>query len=257
MALTQVSSGLISSVANTAITGNIISSQITSVANTQITGLMTASQIVTVANTQVTGLITSAQIATVSNTQITGLVTSAQIATVANTQVTGIHTVAQGGTGQASLTANNVILGNGTNNVIFVDPGTSGNVLTSNNGTWISSAPTGGGGGGALATPTLTPSATNAPSGSTITVTIGNYNAAYAYIVAVDSGSYSRSANVISWTLPVVTSNVFSNMTVQAGYTGQVSLANTTTVSANISSIGTPLSITDFSTYSSNYGWAI
>jgi hypothetical protein len=44
MALTQVSSGLISSVANTAITGNIISSQITSVANTQITGLITPSQ---------------------------------------------------------------------------------------------------------------------------------------------------------------------------------------------------------------------
>jgi hypothetical protein len=51
MALTQVSSGLISSVANTAITGNIISSQITSVANTQITGNITSSQI---ASTSVT-----------------------------------------------------------------------------------------------------------------------------------------------------------------------------------------------------------
>jgi hypothetical protein len=206
MALTQVSSGLISSVANTAITGNIISSQITSVSNTQVTGTLTA---------------------------------------------------AQGGTGQASLTANNVILGNGTNNVIFVAPGTSGNVLTSNNGTWISAAATGGSGGGALATPTLTPSATSAPSGSTITVTIGNYNASYAYIVAVDSGNYSRSANVISWTLPVVTSNTYSNLIVESSYSGQVSLANTVTVSANISTIGTPISITDFSTYSSNYGWAI
>jgi len=61
MALTQVSSGLISSVANTAISGNIISSQITSVANTQITGLMTASQIASVANTQVTGVFTTSQ----------------------------------------------------------------------------------------------------------------------------------------------------------------------------------------------------
>jgi hypothetical protein len=59
MALTQVSSGLISSVANTAISGNIISSQITSVANTQITGLMTASQIASVANTQITGIIST------------------------------------------------------------------------------------------------------------------------------------------------------------------------------------------------------
>lgn len=56
-------------------------------------------------------------------------------------------TVARGGTGATSLTANNVILGNGTSSVQFVAPGTSGNVLTSNGTTWISSAPTGGGGG--------------------------------------------------------------------------------------------------------------
>jgi hypothetical protein len=47
-----------------------------------------------------------------------------------------------GGTGQSSLTANNVILGNGTSAVQFVAPGTSGNVLTSNGTTWASgSAP--------------------------------------------------------------------------------------------------------------------
>jgi len=50
------------SVANTAITGNIISSQITSVANTQITGNITAAQITSVANTQLTGNIISSQI---------------------------------------------------------------------------------------------------------------------------------------------------------------------------------------------------
>ena len=54
-------------------------------------------------------------------------------------------TVAQGGTGLATLTANNVILGNGTSNVQFVAPGTSGNVLTSNGTTWQSTAPAGGG----------------------------------------------------------------------------------------------------------------
>jgi hypothetical protein len=43
-----------------------------------------------------------------------------------------------GGTGQASLTANNVILGNGTSAVQFVGPGSSGNVLTSNGTTWVS-----------------------------------------------------------------------------------------------------------------------
>ena len=52
--------------------------------------------------------------------------------------------VAQGGTGAASLTANNVILGNGTSAVQVVAPGTNGNVLTSNGTTWQSTAPASG-----------------------------------------------------------------------------------------------------------------
>lgn len=51
---------------------------------------------------------------------------------------------ASGGTGQSSLTANNVILGNGTSAVQFVAPGSSGNLLTSNGTTWTSAAPAGG-----------------------------------------------------------------------------------------------------------------
>jgi hypothetical protein len=51
------------------------------------------------------------------------------------------HTpVSSGGTGAYTLTANNVILGNGTSAVQFVAPGTSGNVLTSNGTTWTSAA---------------------------------------------------------------------------------------------------------------------
>lgn len=49
--------------------------------------------------------------------------------------------VNSGGMGVASLTANNVILGNGTSAVQFVAPGTNGNVLTSNGTTWTSAAP--------------------------------------------------------------------------------------------------------------------
>lgn len=48
--------------------------------------------------------------------------------------------VANGGTGATSLTANNVILGNGTSAVQVVAPGTAGNVLTSNGTTWASAA---------------------------------------------------------------------------------------------------------------------
>jgi hypothetical protein len=48
--------------------------------------------------------------------------------------------VTGGGTGLTTLTANNVILGNGTSNPTFVAPGTTGNVLTSNGTTWVSSS---------------------------------------------------------------------------------------------------------------------
>jgi len=59
--------------------------------------------------------------------------------------VSGTLPVANGGTGASTLTANNVILGNGTSAVQFVAPGTSGNVLTSNGTTWTS-APSASGG---------------------------------------------------------------------------------------------------------------
>jgi len=51
---------------------------------------------------------------------------------------------AKGGTGAATLTANNVLLGNGTSAVQFVAPSTNGNVLTSNGTTWTSAAVSGG-----------------------------------------------------------------------------------------------------------------
>ena len=54
--------------------------------------------------------------------------------------ITSVLPVTSGGTGLASLTANNVILGNGTSAVQFVAPGTSGNVLQSNGSTWASVA---------------------------------------------------------------------------------------------------------------------
>jgi hypothetical protein len=53
--------------------------------------------------------------------------------------------VASGGTSLTTLTANNVILGNGTSAPSFVAPGSSGNVLTSNGSTWASTAPAGAG----------------------------------------------------------------------------------------------------------------
>ena len=54
---------------------------------------------------------------------------------------TGTLGVDQGGTGLTTLTANNVILGNGTSTPSFVAPSTAGNVLTSDGTTWASTTP--------------------------------------------------------------------------------------------------------------------
>jgi hypothetical protein len=57
------------------------------------------------------------------------------------THISGTLAVGNGGTGLTTLTANNVILGNGSSSPSFVAPSTTGNVLTSNGTTWVSSAP--------------------------------------------------------------------------------------------------------------------
>jgi hypothetical protein len=90
---------------------------------------------------------------TVNGISLSGTVTSSGNLTLGGalsgvsltTQVTGTLPVANGGTGAASLTANNVILGNGTSAVQAVAPGSTGNVLTSNGTTWVSQAAGGGG----------------------------------------------------------------------------------------------------------------
>ena len=91
---------------------------------------------------------------TVSGLTLTGTVTSSGSLTLGGTLdninlasgVTGTLPVANGGTGATSLTANNVLLGNGTSAPQTVAPSTSGNVLTSNGSTWVSSPAAGGSG---------------------------------------------------------------------------------------------------------------
>jgi hypothetical protein len=53
----------------------------------------------------------------------------------------GTLPVGNGGTGATTLTANNVLLGNGTSAIQVVAPSTAGNVLVSNGTTWVSQAP--------------------------------------------------------------------------------------------------------------------
>jgi hypothetical protein len=102
-----------------------------------------------------TGTVTSVGgTGTVNGLTLTGTVTSTGNITLGGTlsgvnltsQVTGTLPVGNGGTGAATLAANNVLLGNGTSALQAVAPGTAGNVLTSNGTTWTSSAAAGGGG---------------------------------------------------------------------------------------------------------------
>jgi hypothetical protein len=84
---------------------------------------------------------------------------------------TGTVGVSVGGTGANTLTANNVILGNGTSAVQFVAPGSTGNVLTSNGTTWTSAAA----GGGQLVTNLFTSPGTWTNPGSTTSVRVTVY----------------------------------------------------------------------------------
>jgi len=79
---------------------------------------------------------------------LTCILTSGTSAASWDFDITGFTTalpVTRGGTGATTLTANNVILGNGTSAVQEVAPGTNGNILTSNGTTWTSAAAPAGG----------------------------------------------------------------------------------------------------------------
>jgi hypothetical protein len=78
------------------------------------------------------------------NTEFIG--SGASLSALNGTNITsGTVAVGVGGTGIGALTDNNVILGNGSNAVKFVAPGTAGNVLVSDGTTWTSNtAPSSG-----------------------------------------------------------------------------------------------------------------
>ena len=129
------------------------------------------------------------------------------------TSITGLTTaltVAQGGTGAATLTANNVVLGNGTSAVQFVAPGTAGNVLVSNGSTWTS--------GGAGVT-SVAAGAGIAVSASTGAVTISTAAPAFNDIGSYVSGAIKCTEN------NTVTFSSGSTFTAGAG-NGQVGSAH-------------------------------
>jgi hypothetical protein len=124
------------------------------------------------------------------------------------TGVTGTLPVANGGTGAATLTANNVLLGNGTSALQVVAPGTSGNVLTSNGTTWTSAA---------LPAPGVSSVTASSPLASSGGATP---NISFTGILAIANGGTGTS----STTFCNLGSNVTGTLPVANGGTGQASL---------------------------------
>jgi len=115
---------------------------------------------------------------------------------------TGTLGVANGGTGATTLTANNVILGNGTSAPTFVAPSTSGNLLTSNGTTWASTAPA-----AQMPTGALMPYAgATAPTGYLLcdgsSVSSTSYLALHAVISNTYGGTAYTGAGALSFNLP-------------------------------------------------------
>jgi hypothetical protein len=124
--------------------------------------------------------------------------------------VTGTLPVANGGTGATTLTANNVILGNGTSAPLLVAPGTTGNVLTSDGTTWASSTPPAG--FSASADNTFT--GTQSFSGSTSKLAIVLTDAAEIATVSATAATGTINYDITTQSVLYYTSNASANWTV-------------------------------------------
>lgn len=130
--------------------------------------------------------------------------------------ITGTLPVGNGGTGTNTLTANNVLLGNGGSAVTFVAPGSNGNLLTSNGTTWTSAAP----GGGFDAGTVMLFAQTAAPTGWTKNTTTGNNHALRIVTgTASSGGSVDFSTAFASQTPSGSVSVTISSITGSAGST--------------------------------------
>ena len=130
--------------------------------------------------------------------------------------------VASGGTSLTTLTANNVILGNGTSTPLFVAPSTSGNVLTSTGSTWASSAPAAGGASLSNDTSTATdvfPMFASATSGTPTTVFTSNTKLLY----KPSTGELKASELVASNGIVVNSQTVAASYTIAVGFSAMSS----------------------------------
>ena len=130
----------------------------------------------------------------------------------------GILPVTAGGTGVATLAANNVVLGNGTSALQVVAPGTSGNVLTSNGTTWASTTPS-------VPTPSVIGQIPFSTNGSTYTAT---QKIVQGTAVASTSGTAIDFTSIPSWVKRVTV--MFSTVSTTGTSTVQVQLGTSSGV---------------------------
>jgi hypothetical protein len=149
--------------------------------------------------------------------------------------LSGQVSVANGGTGKANLTLNNVILGNNTGAVLFVAPGTAGNVLTSNGTTWTSNAAGGGGGSGTVTSVGLVAPAMFTVTGSPVT-TSGNLTLSYSG-TALPVANGGTGVTISTGPSSVVLRDSSNNITANAYFNGFNSItASGTAVTLTVAS---------------------
>jgi hypothetical protein len=144
-------------------------------------------------------------------------------------------TVAQGGTGAATLTANAVLIGNGTSAVTAVAPSTAGNVLTSNGSAWTSTAPSGG-----VPTPSAIGQIPFSTDGSTYTAT---QKIVQGTAVASTSGTAIDFTSIPSWVKRVtvmfngVSTSGTSALLCQIGTSGGIVSSGYSSGASNIAAV--------------------
>lgn len=146
---------------------------------------------------------------TIGNTavQLGNTVTTLNNLTLANVTISSVSTpvtATQGGTGLTTLTANNVMLGNGTGTVLFVAPGTTGNVLVSNGTTWTSNAAASTGFPITLGNTSVAGSSTTTSVGNltVVNTTVTNYTET---VVAIGTVTSSSTLSLTSGTVQTAT----------------------------------------------------
>lgn len=176
-------------------------------ANVKISGLPSATT--PLAGTEVLPIVQGGVTDQVSIANVTaGRAVSAASLTLTTTALT----VANGGTGLATLTANNVILGNGTSTPAFVAPGTAGNVLTSNGTTWASTTPAAAGDVTTNTVQTITGTKTFAGTSSTLAMVLND--AAEVVTASATAATGTINYDVTTQSVLYYTSNASANWTV-------------------------------------------